>query len=100
MYRFIAGCAAIALMPELFNKVVPLVQSFDENYTGIFHFRFWIYGKWSDVVIDDYLPVWGDNSLVFCSNKEEPNEFWAALLEKVKNIFGQSFASITSHILK
>jgi hypothetical protein len=37
--RFIAGCAAIALVPELFSKVVPLGQSFDEGYAGIFHFR-------------------------------------------------------------
>jgi hypothetical protein len=35
-----------------------------------------------DVVVDDWLPVWDDRRLVFCSNKEEPNEFWAALLEK------------------
>ena len=75
-------------MPDLFKKVVPLNQTFDEkNYAGIFHFRFWIYGVWCDVVVDDYLPVWGDDTLAFCSNKEEPNEFWAALLEKVNQIF-------------
>lgn len=79
------GCAAITLMPELFGKVVPTAQSFAQNeYCGIFHFRFWIYGFWYDVVIDDFLPVWDyNNKLAFCSNKEEPNEFWAALLEKV-----------------
>jgi hypothetical protein len=39
------------------------------------------------VVVDDYLPVWSNTKkLVFCSNKEEPNEFWAALLEKVTRI--------------
>lgn len=72
-------------MPELFGKVVPKSQSFsDKDYCGIFHFRFWIYGFWHDVVVDDYLPVWDhNNQLLFCSNKEEPNEFWAALLEKV-----------------
>lgn len=82
---FIAGCAAITFMPELFGKVVPLAQTFNsKDYCGIFHFRFWIYGFWYDVVVDDLLPVWDhNNKLVFCSNKEEPNEFWAALLEKV-----------------
>ncbi|CAF1014270.1 unnamed protein product [Brachionus calyciflorus] len=81
---FIAGCAAITFMPELFDKVVPKNQVCNgDGYCGIFHFRFWLYGIWYDVVVDDYLPVWEhNNQLVFCSNKEEPNEFWAALLEK------------------
>lgn len=84
---FIAGCAAITFMPELFDKVVPKSQYCfgSDQYCGAYHFRFWIYGIWYDVTVDDYLPVWDySNQLVFCSNKEEPNEFWAALLEKVK----------------
>jgi hypothetical protein len=70
--RFIAACAAIVLQPELTKKVIPRAQEFDNNYVGIFHFRFWIYGFWYDVVIDDFLPVWENSrKLVFCSNKEE-----------------------------
>ena len=35
------------------------------------------------MVVDDRLPVYGDdNKLIFCSNRQEPNEFWSALLEK------------------
>ena len=41
-----------------------------------------VQGIWKDVVIDDYLPVGPDNKLIFCKNKENPNEFWCALLEK------------------
>ncbi len=52
------------------------------DYAGIFHFRFWIYGSWHDIVIDDLLPVYDNGTLCFCHNTEEPNEFWAALLEK------------------
>ncbi|CAF0866413.1 unnamed protein product [Brachionus calyciflorus] len=80
---FIAGCAAIALIPELFDNVVPKGQVMEgSEYTGIFHFHFWNYGQWVDVVVDDRLPVDSKNKLLFCSNKQEPNEFWAALLEK------------------
>lgn len=80
---FIAGCAAIVQVQELFENVVPTGQHIDgREYAGIFHFRFWYYGQWVDVVIDDRLPVRSDNKLLFCSNKQEPNEFWAALLEK------------------
>ncbi|RMZ95081.1 calpain-3 isoform X2 [Brachionus plicatilis] len=54
----------------------------DQGSLGAFHFRFWIYGTWKDVVIDDYLPVGPDNKLIFCKNRDVKNEFWCALLEK------------------
>jgi len=49
---------------------------------GIFHFRFWVYGQWYDIVIDDQLPFHSDGRLVFCRNKKDKNEMWAPLLEK------------------
>ncbi|XP_062594364.1 calpain-A-like [Saccostrea cucullata] len=78
---FIAGAALVATKKKLLERVVPQDQEFDRTYAGIFHFNFWWYGKWVEVVIDDYLPTDGYR-LIYARNREEPNEFWAALLEK------------------
>lgn len=78
---FLAAVANITLNPCLFNLIVPDDNWFeDEEYSGAFHFRFWKFGRWIDVVIDDRLPT-RDGRLVFMHSVDKA-EMWSALIEK------------------
>ena len=79
---FLSALATLTLNKDLLYKICP-DQTFDVNrgYTGMFKFKFYQYGKWVEVTIDDRLPVDFSNRLIFTASKDK-NEFWPALLEK------------------
>ncbi|XP_042560522.1 calpain-9 [Clupea harengus] len=77
---FLSAVASLALHPSLLKQVVSMGQSFQEGYNGSFHFRFWQYGEWKDVKIDDQLPT--ENGQLIYLRSAQKNEFWSSLLEK------------------
>ncbi|NXK36624.1 CAN13 protein, partial [Piprites chloris] len=76
----LAALGSLTLRKQFLENVLPKDQGFQDDYAGIFHFRFWQYGDWVDVVIDDRLPIL--NGRYLSVHPRTSNEFWPSLLEK------------------
>ena len=50
---------------------------------GIFHARFWRFGMWEDVYVDDFLPYDSEKNVWWGATSSTSNsEFWVSFLEK------------------
>lgn len=83
---FVAAVSCLAGDPSIWKKVIPSPEEQDwprsgSPHSGIFRFRFWRFGRWVEVVIDDRLPTSG-GELIFCRPGHKGNVFWCSLLEK------------------
>jgi len=79
---WLSSVASISQNQTRMAKIVPSPQPCygQTNYTGAFHFRFWQFGEWVDVVIDDLVPTI-QGQLCFAKSSDD-NELWISLLEK------------------
>ncbi|GFO40923.1 calpain-9 [Plakobranchus ocellatus] len=82
---FLSTVANIADNEAMLKQVIPdgsyKIEDSDA-YDGVFHARFYRFGKWEDVYIDDFLPVIYGNVLWGAKSATEERELWVALLEK------------------
>ncbi|XP_064458615.1 calpain-9-like isoform X2 [Ornithodoros turicata] len=76
----LAAISCLSNTARFLDRVVPSDQGFGAGYCGLFRFRFWKFGEWTEVIIDDRLPT-HRGRLVYM-HSSDPSEFWAALLEK------------------
>ncbi len=66
-------------MIYLLKQVIPADNKVF-NAKGLYHFRFWRFGDWTDVYIDDLLPMY--NGDLIYAQAATPAEIWPSLIEK------------------
>lgn len=90
---FLSTLSAIAEKPQLMEKIIPSDNTFGtQAYNGKFHCRFWQFGQWVDVYIDDLLPT--VNGDILFAHSSDPTEFWVSLVEKAYAKLNKSYEAL------
>ncbi|XP_071096682.1 calpain-2 catalytic subunit-like [Haliotis cracherodii] len=90
---FLSTLSAIAEKPQLMAKIIPEDNTFGTSrYDGKFHCKFWQFGQWVDVYIDDLLPT-VEGKILF-AHSSDPDEFWVSLVEKAYAKMNQSYEAL------
>ncbi|XP_014251618.1 calpain-3-like isoform X2 [Cimex lectularius] len=90
----IAAIYNLQFNKKLFPFVVQVGQDFDANYYGVFHFRFWKFGKWYEIIVDDLLPFEAASDVPLFSRDNHQDSFWCPLLEKAFAKFHGSYNNL------
>jgi len=83
---FVAAASVLAGVYKLWERVLPDYedQEWDndktDKYSGVFRFRFWRFGQWTEVLVDDLIPT--REGLPIFTYSRDIGEYWGALLEK------------------
>ena len=76
---FLSAVAALCKYPKLVEKLFYVKQKSEEHCYGCYYR---INGIWQLVLIDDYIPCYGNYGLNFAFTSTHGNELWVILLEK------------------
>ncbi len=78
----VAPCVGNARLKTRFSLLLQVIPSDNKlfNAKGLYHFRFWRFGDWVDVYIDDLLAM-SDGELIY-AQAATPSEIWPSLIEK------------------
>ena len=90
----IPGLSKLSQYQKILEMVVPLDQSY-EFYNGKVHFNLWNFGKWTEIIVDDRIPVIHHDEHLG-ARSSNPEVFWPPLLEKA---FAKYCKSYTGGIL-
>uniref|UniRef100_A0A8C5QD06 Uncharacterized protein n=1 Tax=Leptobrachium leishanense TaxID=445787 RepID=A0A8C5QD06_9ANUR len=87
-----SSLASLTLNEKVLPLVVPSDQSYENDYAGIFHFKFWQFGEWMNVIVDDKLPTI-DGKLRYVKSSDV-TEFWSPLQEKAYAKLHRSYRAL------